>query len=202
MEQAKTHDESVVMRLINMVPAEYLAPSKFNARMKDELVLTIVRASNICDDVIRIVISYLVNNPYMMAESQYRAIYHERLNGAVCGVHIYCVLSIALCTLNVYGKNKGESYRYSAYNIIRFPPVINGIANGMYVRYHNDGNISESCTYVNSVMHGKREMYHENGRLAKLCYYVNDKLHGDCREWHENGRPKSYRSYRNGKRVG
>lgn len=184
MERKEEHNCDALLHLVKRGFKEYLNPSEFNTRKKNELRGLVTSTTNINIDVTKIILSYLVNSPYVSISigqpipGSITAIYHERLNSVKCGNFIQCTDYITTVATEEYNNNTGIEY-FNVYNTLHiYPPRING------------------------KLHGKYEKYHENGRLAKVCYYIHGKLHGDCWEWQENGRPKSYKIYRRGKLVG
>jgi antitoxin component YwqK of YwqJK toxin-antitoxin module len=44
-----------------------------------------------------------------------------------------------------------------------------------------------SCNYVNGLIEGEYKEYHENGNLSAIYNYVNDKLEGEYKSYHPNG---------------
>ncbi|WP_211833751.1 toxin-antitoxin system YwqK family antitoxin [Porphyromonas levii] len=98
--------------------------------------------------------------------------------------------------------------------------------NGLYERWHENGQLSERChyqkgnkegleefwshngkllarhTYRNGMQDGLSEGWHSNGQLFSRGNYKDGKLNGLYERWHKNGQLEERFSWRNGRRDG
>lgn len=59
--------------------------------------------------------------------------------------------------------------------------------NGIYHRYHENGQVMETTHYTNGLKNGEHLEYFENGQLHVKCTYVNGKQEGAYLEYLESG---------------
>ena len=63
----------------------------------------------------------------------------------------------------------------------------NGLKEGPWEEYHDNGNLMDKENYVNGKLHGLYESYYSNGKLWYKVNYVNGVEHG-LSEWYSNGK--------------
>ena len=74
-----------------------------------------------------------------------------------------------------------------------------GVINGRYEEYYNNGNLFTLGTYVNGKKEGQWKIYAENGKLWKVYEYKNDELNGKYISYYTNNGLESERgTYVNG----
>ena len=78
----------------------------------------------------------------------------------------------------------------------------NGNKQGLYERYHENGQLDIKCTYKDGRKEGVYEEYHENGRLKEKSFYKNERKEGLFEEYYENGILKKRCTYKAGKTEG
>jgi antitoxin component YwqK of YwqJK toxin-antitoxin module len=62
----------------------------------------------------------------------------------------------------------------------------NSIENGLFQRWHDNGEKDEECTFRNGKKDGLYQRWYENGRKWVECTYRNRKLEGLYQRWYEN----------------
>lgn len=106
--------------------------------------------------------------------------------------------------------------------------VQNGMANGIWRTYYENGNIFATANYMQGYLNGKAYFFYNSGKDTKLAdidykmdkidgyyieYYSNGNMkakieysegekHGDCQFFHENGNLRLTSKYKHGKRCG
>lgn len=67
---------------------------------------------------------------------------------------------------------------------------VNGIKEGEYKKYYDNGILIETCNYFNNNREGEcKTFYWENGKLWGIKYYINNKLEGKAKTFYwENGK--------------
>lgn len=88
----------------------------------------------------------------------------------------------------VNGKMEGEYKYYSLSNLIDHFIYKNGLLNGDYLRYHENGKIQYKGQYVNGKKEGSFLSYYFEGVLINEGRYINDNKEGDWKYYHKNGR--------------
>ena len=88
----------------------------------------------------------------------------------------------------------GEYYWLSENNILPFSFKRNRLS----VKYFENDQKFEECTYENGLLHGKYEQWHENGQKCVECTYVDGKFHGKYNRWYDNGQKDVECNYVNG----
>lgn len=68
--------------------------------------------------------------------------------------------------------------------------MIDGLKQGIWKYYDENGNLINIKNYKNDTLHGIQKTYHENGQISDESYYVNGILRGS-KEWFENGKMSS-----------
>ena len=54
--------------------------------------------------------------------------------------------------------------------------------------YWSNGQLKSRINYNNNgLLNGSYETWHENGQQKEKSNFVNDQWHGSCERWHENG---------------
>jgi antitoxin component YwqK of YwqJK toxin-antitoxin module len=81
--------------------------------------------------------------------------------------------------------------------------VKNNKLEGTWLRFHENGNMSQRITYRNDLMHGTHETFSDSGEIQIKENYKDGKLVGSKEYFsHENGESKSKGNYKDGKKVG
>ena len=78
-----------------------------------------------------------------------------------------------------------ETYDFVTKTILEKINYKNGIIDGLYEQYHNNGLLFSKINYVNGKTNGVGELWYENGRLYKKFYSKDDKPDGLYEIWHE-----------------
>lgn len=78
----------------------------------------------------------------------------------------------------------------------------NGIEQGPYEEYHENGRLKIKHTYKDGKYDGPYEAYYRNGQLCVKCTYKDDKLDGPYEEYYDNGKLYKKCTYKDGKRDG
>ena len=63
----------------------------------------------------------------------------------------------------------------------------NGLRQGEYKSYYNNGKLSVHCYFKDDKLHGIYKRYHDNGNLKNICNMVNDVIHGEDKYYNEDG---------------
>ena len=66
----------------------------------------------------------------------------------------------------------------------------NGLKQGEYKDYHDNGQLWEHTFFQNDKRHGEYKDYHYNGQLWEHSFYQNGKLHGEHKSYRINGQLK------------
>jgi len=74
--------------------------------------------------------------------------------------------------------------------------------NGVYVRYHGNGQLESKGTYKDSKKDGPWVYYHDNGQLESKVTYKNDKKNGPWVYYHKNGKLSQKGTFNDGKKDG
>lgn len=64
----------------------------------------------------------------------------------------------------------------------------NGMLDGDYIEYFEDGKVKVKGQFVNNKRHGIWEHYHANGKKMMLNRYKHGKMHGWCYGYEESGK--------------
>ncbi len=59
------------------------------------------------------------------------------------------------------------------------------VLNGAFVSYHDNGNISEKGTYIDGMLQGVFHEYDEDGKLIVQSKWKDHKLHGKLTRWRD-----------------
>lgn len=78
---------------------------------------------------------------------------------------------------------------------------INGVSQGEWTYFHENGKLSARGHYVNNRREGEWLYYHKNGNLHSSGYYVNNNLEGIWQYWNEKGNSLGPRAYSEGKTI-
>ena len=57
------------------------------------------------------------------------------------------------------------------------------ILNGMFITYHDNGNIKEKGTYIDGMLQGVFQEFDEDGKLIVQSHWKDHKLHGKLTHW-------------------
>lgn len=77
----------------------------------------------------------------------------------------------------------------------------NGILNGAYYLWYNNGKPSEQGNYENNKLQGKLSTWFENGQISYEKYYAEGELQDTLRGYYENGALRRVEVYDNGEMV-
>ncbi len=77
--------------------------------------------------------------------------------------------------------------------------VENGVLNGIYLFYHNNGNISIKSNYVKGKLQGEEIYYYPSGAIQQKHSYKNGVILGLQTHYYEGGQKKTESKYINGK---
>ena len=64
----------------------------------------------------------------------------------------------------------------------------NGLKQGEYNSYHDNGKLWIHSFFLNNNLHGEYKNYHNNGQLMTHSFYQNDNLHGEYKSYGVNGK--------------
>lgn len=78
---------------------------------------------------------------------------------------------------------------------------INGISQGEWTYFHDNGKLSARGHYVNDRREGEWIYYHKNGNLHSSGHYVNNNTEGIWQYWNEKGNSLGLRAYSEGKAI-
>ena len=76
------------------------------------------------------------------------------------------------------------------------------LAQGIGLRWHEDGELQIKENWENGRRHGTRKEWRDNGTLWEEINYVNGELHGAWKLWHKNGILWIEENLENGRRHG
>ena len=65
---------------------------------------------------------------------------------------------------------------------------IEGVENGKYELWYENGQSRVFWNYVDGLLHGEHKIYYKNGQIHTSCHYVNNKRHGKYFFWDKDGR--------------
>jgi antitoxin component YwqK of YwqJK toxin-antitoxin module len=77
-----------------------------------------------------------------------------------------------------------------------------GEKHGTYTVKNMDGQTILLHSYINGIMDGPFVEYYDNGQIKSICKCKNNKIDGDYCEWYRNGIIKEESIYKNGKKHG
>ena len=78
----------------------------------------------------------------------------------------------------------------------------NGKKEGLYQQWYSDGNKYIECTYKDGNKEGLYQRWYSNGNKLEECTYKNGEEEGLYQEWHSNGNKYKECTYKNGKKEG
>ena len=78
----------------------------------------------------------------------------------------------------------------------------NGNKQGLYERYHENGQLDIKCTYKDGEYDGLYESYYENGQPCKKCTYKDGEYNGPEELYYENGQLYIKSIHKDGKPEG
>lgn len=79
--------------------------------------------------------------------------------------------------------------------------VKDGILNGDYIQYHNNGEKYTHSKYSNGVLHGEDLLYYVSGKLKKFSAYNRGVVYGKVIEYYEGGQVRSESNIKNEKVI-
>ena len=63
----------------------------------------------------------------------------------------------------------------------------NGLKQGEYKSYYNNGKLDIHCYYKDDKLHGIYKSYYTNGKLRNICNFINGKEHGEDKFYNRDG---------------
>jgi hypothetical protein len=103
--------------------------------------------------------------------------------------------SIFLCLLLFMGCNQSPVP-------IGYNRIINGLEEGEWRKYHDNGVLKEKRFYSHGVKVGVLKTWWDNGQLQVLYRFKNGEYNGTCFEWNRNGVLIKKMNYEAGIEVG
>jgi len=76
------------------------------------------------------------------------------------------------------------------------------IKHGKYLKYFQNGVLSDSCDYINGEIHGSRKIFTETGNLEINETYDQGNFHGPYTTFYNNGQNKKIQNYLDNKIQG
>lgn len=70
--------------------------------------------------------------------------------------------------------------------------------NGIYQKWHDNGQLKSECEYKNGVKEGPLKSWYENGQFWEECVYKNGKREGPLKSWYFDGQLEEEYEYKNG----
>lgn len=103
--------------------------------------------------------------------------------------------SIFFCLLLILSCNEAPvSAGYSK--------IVNGLEEGEWRQYHENGMLKEKRFYIRGVKAGVLKTWWDNGQLQVLYRFKNGEYDGTCFEWNRNGAMIKKMNYQLGVEVG
>lgn len=81
-------------------------------------------------------------------------------------------------------------------------PYKNGKRNGLYIKYHPNGEKEEECIFTDNKITGKLKRFYSNGKLKFTGEYKNGELEGIASSYYETGEKQMVANYKQGKYDG
>ena len=78
----------------------------------------------------------------------------------------------------------------------------NGIKNGVFKKWFEDGTLSFEAFYANGQLHGVSKSWWSNGNLRSESNYINGKANGIQKQWYVSGQKFKLMTLVNGKEEG
>ena len=75
------------------------------------------------------------------------------------------------------------------------------LTHGPLIIYYPDGAIQTICMFNNGILDGIYQTFYDNGRLEFEACYINGQLNGECKSYYPNGQIKIKKSYGNDKLI-
>lgn len=102
------------------------------------------------------------------------------------------------------GKLSGTWVKYdeSKQTVQTISTFVDGLRNGLYLEFNNQGKISKQARYANDKLDGLMVEYNRNTRKQKEASYKNGQLHGIYREFNDAGKMNKEIQYKEGKQDG
>lgn len=76
--------------------------------------------------------------------------------------------------------------------------VKEGLLNGDYIVYHNNGKVFTHSKYFKGKLHGEDLLYYSSGKLKKFSAYNTGKIYGKIIEYYEGGQVRSESKMKDG----
>jgi len=77
-----------------------------------------------------------------------------------------------------------------------------GLADGYYKKYYDNGDIFVKSAYKNGKLEGLGRTYYKNGQVEWEVNYINGKEEGNYKEYYKGGELKAEATFKDGKEVG
>jgi antitoxin component YwqK of YwqJK toxin-antitoxin module len=77
-----------------------------------------------------------------------------------------------------------------------------GEKHGSYIVKNTDGRTILLQSYINGIMEGPYVEYYQNGQIKSVCKCRNNKIEGEFCEWYEDGSILEESNYKDGKKHG
>tara|TARA_B100001057_G_scaffold484702_1_gene563188 strand:+ start:335 stop:910 length:576 start_codon:yes stop_codon:yes gene_type:complete len=123
------------------------------------------------------------------------------------GVSLEKIEIITQGSLNIHFQNQskysGRIYKKSSKNnlILEFNTK-DGLYNGIYKEYFEDGILKKESNYYSGVLQGRERIFFKNGQLLEDVNYKSGNLNGVRNVYWNNGMMKEVNNFENGILVG
>jgi antitoxin component YwqK of YwqJK toxin-antitoxin module len=118
------------------------------------------------------------------------------------------VSSVSIEDGRIYWGNSDRTYtgwiknRYKSGTIQNLYQLKDGIPNGIWTTWRENGKKEYEATYKNDKLDGLTMAWHENGQKKSEENFKNDKLDGLTMTWHENGQKEAETNFKGDKKDG
>jgi hypothetical protein len=109
--------------------------------------------------------------------------YELRIGYYECGQ-----LNYERCFKNGKPIGTWKSWFQNGYSKEDIPHDLNGMKNGIYRIWHENGNLFTEMMFVNDILNGINRRWYENGNLQFEGDYENGKQKGLTKIWDEEGK--------------
>ena len=113
-------------------------------------------------------------------------------------------------TLTMDDLVERDNFFYKKFTDVPFTGEISGLENGnfrngkhegLWIQYHENGQLRRKSNFKDGKLEGLYELYHENGQLSNKVNYKDDKKEGLWEYFNKDGTIKNTRNYKDGKVV-
>jgi hypothetical protein len=105
-------------------------------------------------------------------------------------------LSFTLTAIGQDYPDSGFTNKAEAKNL-----TVNGLKEGKWVEYYENGKIETESSYKNGLRNGVRKFYNESGILLHETPFLDDTINGIEKEYYDSGKIKNEIQYTNGLKV-